>query len=65
MTWRNGRMGVRLHRCLININWRTKFHEASVVHLRWLKSDHHPLLLRLDGTNYDNKHRQSFRFEVA
>lgn len=40
ITWRNGRVGVRLDRCLVNLGWHTHFQEATVVHLNWLKSDH-------------------------
>ncbi|KAG5054351.1 hypothetical protein JHK85_006861 [Glycine max] len=46
ITWRNGRMGVRLDKSLISLDWRLMFQDAMIVHLEWMKSGHMPPLLR-------------------
>ncbi|KAG5066925.1 hypothetical protein JHK86_010656 [Glycine max] len=55
--------GVSLDRCLENLGWRLRFQEASLIHLGWSKSDHHPLLLKLEGIRSQNQHMHSFGFE--
>ena len=54
ITWRNGRMGVRLDKSLISLDWRLMFQDAMIVHLEWMKSGHMPLLLRLDSHTKKN-----------
>jgi len=51
-------MGVRLDRCLINLDWRLKFQEGVVVHLGWLKSDQRPILLRLENQTRRKQHKR-------
>lgn len=68
-TWRGqdykgyGRIYERLDRVVCNAKWRNKFHEASVLNLPRIKSDHHPILLATSTTDRINKPRYPFRFE--
>ncbi|KAK2356470.1 hypothetical protein QL285_093800 [Trifolium repens] len=69
-TWRgpkwNGRDRVfkKLDRVLCNIDWRIKFHEGVAKVLPRVQSDHHPIIVLLEGETATNRNRP-FRFEAA
>lgn len=50
---------------LANFSWFTNFKEAFVQHLNWFKSDHMPLLLRLNRGDVDRSPTSRFRFIAA
>ncbi|XP_020229075.1 uncharacterized protein LOC109810102 [Cajanus cajan] len=62
LTWKRGSLEQRLDMLLINIQWRMKFTEATVFHLPPFKSDHRPLLVRLDSKESSDKHNRPFKF---
>ncbi|KAJ4851447.1 hypothetical protein Tsubulata_031896 [Turnera subulata] len=57
-------MQTRLDRAVATAEWRELFPDASVLHLPRVYSDHHPLLLVLDGL-VGPPSRRPFRFEAA
>lgn len=69
-TWRGPilshatRIYKRLDRALSNNTWRLQFGEAKVLVGPRLNSDHHPLMIKLEG-NQHNPARRPFRFEAA
>ncbi|CAJ2652742.1 unnamed protein product [Trifolium pratense] len=69
-TWRgpkwNGRDRVfkKLDRILCNVDWRLKYPEGFAKVLPRVQSDHHPIIVLLQGENNTNKNRP-FRFEAA
>ncbi|XP_057444827.1 uncharacterized protein LOC130737074 [Lotus japonicus] len=64
-TWKKGRLQERLDRVLCNLAWRLKFPAGTVYHLHCLKSDHSPLLLKLDVNQRHDPSRRPFRFQAA
>lgn len=54
-TWRGdvrngyGRVYERLDRCFGNAQWRQSYQDANVMVLPRVKSDHHPILVELEG----------------
>ncbi|KAK4258441.1 hypothetical protein QN277_004892 [Acacia crassicarpa] len=64
-TWKRGNSEARLDRMLANEEWVTLFPNASMAHLPFFKSDHRPLLLRLNPEMAINKPNRPFRFIVA
>lgn len=70
LTWRMTqwqgmyRVYKRLDRALCNASWRTRFDEAIVMVLPRTNSDHHPLLVRLQGFPVVSVNKP-FRFEAA
>ncbi|GAU39340.1 hypothetical protein TSUD_60910 [Trifolium subterraneum] len=69
-TWRgpqwNGRDRVfkKLDRVLCNVSWRLKFHQGFAKVLPRLQSDHHPIIIILDGETNMGRNRP-FRYEAA
>ncbi|XP_045791653.1 uncharacterized protein LOC123886374 [Trifolium pratense] len=69
-TWRgpkwNGRDRVfkKLDRVLCNVDWRLKYHEGFAKVLPRVQSDHHPIIVFLNGEATTNRNRP-FRFEAA
>ncbi|KAK4275212.1 hypothetical protein QN277_018336 [Acacia crassicarpa] len=64
-TWKRGTSEARLDRILVNVQWYSQFPLASVSHLPFFKSDHRPLLLRLDLPKVVPKPNRPFRFIAA
>ncbi|KAI9112778.1 hypothetical protein K1719_016281 [Acacia pycnantha] len=64
-TWKRGASEARLDRMLANEQWFNLFPNASVAHLPFFKSDHRPLLLRLDTTVGAPEPNRPFRFIAA
>ncbi|XP_028773622.1 uncharacterized protein LOC114730681 [Neltuma alba] len=60
LTWKRGTSEARLDRFLANEAWCQLFPQAKVAHLPFYKSDHRPLLLRLDLRT--ERPRRPFRF---
>ncbi|CAJ2658994.1 unnamed protein product [Trifolium pratense] len=69
-TWRgpkwNGRDRVfkKLDRVLCNVDWRIKYHEGFAKVLPRVQSDHHPIIVSLEGHATSSRNRP-FRFEAA
>lgn len=69
-TWRgpkwNGRDRVfkKLDRVLCNVDWRLKYHEGFAKVLLRVQSDHHPIIVLLEGETNTNRNRP-FRFETT
>ncbi|GAU46481.1 hypothetical protein TSUD_402360, partial [Trifolium subterraneum] len=69
-TWRgpqwNGRDRVfkKLDRVLCNVSWRLRYHEGFAKVLPRVQSDHHPIIVLLEGEPNVGKNRP-FRFEAA
>ncbi|PNY01900.1 hypothetical protein L195_g025203 [Trifolium pratense] len=69
-TWRGPKWNRRdkvfkkLDRILCNVDWRLKYQEGFVKVLPRVQSDHHPIIVLLQGENNTNKNRP-FRFEAA
>jgi len=69
-TWRgpkyNGRDRVfkKLDRVLCNIDWRLKYHDGFAKVLPRVQSDHHPIIVLIEGEATTNRNRP-FRFEAA
>ncbi|KAI9116206.1 hypothetical protein K1719_013136 [Acacia pycnantha] len=63
-TWKRGTSEARLDRMLANDQWFLKYPNASVTHLPFFKSDHRPLLIRLDKDRSKVVNRP-FRFIAA
>ncbi|KAK4279552.1 hypothetical protein QN277_011317 [Acacia crassicarpa] len=61
-TWKRGNSEARLDRMLGNDHWYTMFPNAVVSHLPFYKSDHRPLLLRLDTAAGQPRPNRPFRF---
>lgn len=55
----------RLDRVLCNVEWRDLFLGASVFNLPRVKSDHHPILLKIERERSGNKDNLPFLFEFA
>ncbi|KAK4263183.1 hypothetical protein QN277_028635 [Acacia crassicarpa] len=64
-TWKRGTSEARLDRALANEQWVNLFPNASVTHLPFFKSDHRPLLLRLNTVMNRPKPDRPFRFIAA
>ncbi|XP_028751289.1 uncharacterized protein LOC114711105 [Neltuma alba] len=65
-TWRRNGCESRLDRILVNSDFMLTYLNASVVHLPFLKSDHHPLWLRLNSEEARPNHREvPFRFVAS
>lgn len=64
-TWRKNYLFQRLDRALINMQWRLKFSQATVFHLPYFKSDHRPILMKINRNTTPSRKRQPFRFQVA
>lgn len=65
-TWDNSRPGLthikeRLDRCIVNVNWRIWYPNATVTHLPISASDHSPITLCLRGPN--SSLPRQFQFE--
>lgn len=65
-TWDNGRPGLahikeRLDRCLVSIDWRLLYPNATLSHHPFSVSDHSPITLRLWGPNASLPRK--FKFE--
>jgi len=54
----------KLDRVLCNVDWRLKYHEGFVKVLPGVQSDHHPIIVLLEGQSASNRNRP-FRFEAA
>ncbi|XP_038688766.1 uncharacterized protein LOC119987931 [Tripterygium wilfordii] len=71
LTWSRGShgqlfKGARLDRAMCNGAWRELFDEASLLHLPKNRSDHAPILVRIDSMNGSHKDSiSSFRFQAA
>ncbi|GAU49878.1 hypothetical protein TSUD_408170 [Trifolium subterraneum] len=69
-TWRgpkwNGRDKVfkKLDRVLCNVDWRIKYHDGIAKVLPRVQSDHHPIIVLLEGHATSSRNRP-FRFEAA
>lgn len=61
-TWSKGCQRAHLDRLLVNQSWCLRFQRESVFHLHSLKSDHNPLLVRMDMTKPLNHGRRLFQF---
>ena len=61
-TWKRSNVESRIDRVLANSNWIDCFNDATVTHLPFFKSDHRPLLLRLNGFNGTRVSKGPFRF---
>ena len=64
-TWTNKRFGKanikeRLDRLLCNQSWRHLFEEAIVTHLPRTHSDHHPIIIDLEGSPPPPHNRRPF-----
>lgn len=64
-TWTNGRTKERLDRCLVNSSWDQSFQDSKVWHLNQLKSDHRPILLKINCSSEETHYRPLFRFQYA
>ncbi|KAK4254761.1 hypothetical protein QN277_010094 [Acacia crassicarpa] len=64
-TWKRGTSEARLDRIIVNDQWSSQFPNASVAHLPFFKSDHRPLLLRLDSAKSSERPNRPFRFIAA
>lgn len=70
-TWRGAqtnnvdRVLKRLDRAVANQSWRLLFAEATVQVLPRIKSDHHPLIVHLDGMSNLKGGQRPFRYMVA
>ena len=60
--WGRGSIKERLDRGIVNMEWRTKFPRATVLHLGAVNSDHCPLLI--DTNPIDVRCPRPFHFEV-
>jgi hypothetical protein len=49
LTWQRGNLCERLDRAIEKLDWQIRFHQASIHHLHYLKSDHRPLCLKLSA----------------
>nr|GMD08086.1 uncharacterized protein LOC109157440 [Ipomoea batatas] len=56
--------GARLDRALCNVDWRSRFPEATVTHLPRISSDHAPVLIRVKALE-PRRNRPPFRFQAA
>ncbi|GAU35182.1 hypothetical protein TSUD_319920 [Trifolium subterraneum] len=69
-TWRGpkwnerNRIFKKLDRILCNINWRLKYHEGFAKVLPRVQSDHHPIIVFIEGEPNIGRDRP-FRFEAA
>lgn len=61
-TWKNGRVQERLNWVLANFKWFTNFKEAHIQHLNWFKSDHRPVLLKMNREVLEKKPTSHFQF---
>ncbi|XP_028758817.1 uncharacterized protein LOC114717788 [Neltuma alba] len=61
-SWKRGSTEARLDRFIANDKWHTLFPQASVAHLPFYKSDHRPMLLRIDGGTTNETPQRPFRF---
>ncbi|KAK4265131.1 hypothetical protein QN277_026221 [Acacia crassicarpa] len=61
-TWERGSSEARLDRIFANEAWCTQFMDAKVLHLPWYKSDHRPLLLRMERRLPGEPTQRPFRF---
>ncbi|CAN1130945.1 hypothetical protein LINPERHAP2_LOCUS6127 [Linum perenne] len=64
-TWFRGCLRERLDRSLCNDIWLRHFPEASTYHLKRLKSDHRPILIRLTTMSGKVCANRPFRFNAA
>ncbi|KAK8671771.1 hypothetical protein V6N13_038356 [Hibiscus sabdariffa] len=51
-TWSRGNTSARLDRFICNSYWDEAFLEANVEHLLCLRSDYHPILLRIGSIRH-------------
>lgn len=61
-TWKRGSSEARLDRFVANEDWMNKFPNAKVFHMNQLKSDHRPILLRLNCCETREVRNRPFRF---
>lgn len=61
-TWKWSNLEQKLDHLVMNIQWRMRLQEAVVAHLPPFKSDHHPLLIKLESESRTNRRRRPFRF---
>ncbi|CAN1126970.1 hypothetical protein LINPERHAP2_LOCUS3738 [Linum perenne] len=64
-TWFRRNMKERLDCCLANADWLALFSDSFVVHLERLKSDHRPILVRLDHPDRYLCKPRLFHFNAA
>ncbi|KAK4254012.1 hypothetical protein QN277_009448 [Acacia crassicarpa] len=64
-TWKRGTFEARLDRMIANDQWAHLFPDASVSHLLFFKSDHRPILLRLNKDVNQAAANRPFRFIAA
>ncbi|KAK4259900.1 hypothetical protein QN277_006188 [Acacia crassicarpa] len=64
-TWKGARAEACLDRILANEQWLNSFPDASVTHLPFFKSDHRPLLVRINTHEVPKKPNRPFRFIAA
>lgn len=64
-TWRKGYLHQRLDRVLINMQWRLRFPQASVLYLPYFKSAHRAILVKMNNQRSPNRHRRPFRFTAS
>jgi len=69
-TWAHGtseqtRKQARLDRAICNMEWRSKFQEATVRHLAHSYSDHCPLLINTMGTDQPTSGTRPFKFQAV
>lgn len=66
-TWSNGRVHERLDRCLIKGVWDSHIPDAKIWHLNQLKSDHRPVLLKINSSTsmHQSSYSPLFRFQAA
>lgn len=60
--WKHGSLFQRLDGALCNIQWRTKFPSASIIHLPFFQSDHRVIMVQMKRASPPNKKRRPFRF---
>lgn len=63
-TWSNGRVRERLDRCFCNGDWRLCFPEAKVVHLLKTRSNHCPVLVKLQSVTSNTRLNPPFWFQA-
>jgi len=59
------RKQARLDRVLCNVEWRSRFQEATVRHLAYSYSDHCPLLINMMRTGTLPSRARPFKFQAV
>ncbi|XP_062014121.1 uncharacterized protein LOC133730577 [Rosa rugosa] len=63
-TWKNNFVKERLDRGFCSCDWRLLFPDACIMHLARMKSDHCPILVKLNHNSRTTRRNSPFRFHA-